>query len=146
MAILVGVAAAFLSTTIGAGPGVADSQGIDRTDWPVQIGLAVVGVPALERVTSRRGHAAPGVERGRACGIQPQARSAFPADRSRQRMPVKSAPTTRVTAPAVASTSGFMATPGSREASTPACFSRPSGWTTVVFSAESGALPVPVMV
>ncbi|GGX40184.1 MULTISPECIES: GlsB/YeaQ/YmgE family stress response membrane protein [Streptomyces] len=52
--ILVGIAAAFLGTAIAAGLGVADSKGIDWIEWLIQIGLAVVGVAALERVKSRR--------------------------------------------------------------------------------------------
>lgn len=52
--ILVGIAAAFLGTAIAAGLGVADSKDIDWIEWLIQIGLAVVGVAALERVKSRR--------------------------------------------------------------------------------------------
>lgn len=52
--ILVGIAAAFLGTAIAAGLGVADSKGIDWIEWLIQIGLAVVGVAALERLKSRR--------------------------------------------------------------------------------------------
>ncbi|MBT2430371.1 GlsB/YeaQ/YmgE family stress response membrane protein [Streptomyces sp. ISL-112] len=52
--ILIAIAAAFLGTTIAAGLGVADSESVDRIEWLIQIGLAVVGVAALERVKSRR--------------------------------------------------------------------------------------------
>ncbi|MFD3412889.1 GlsB/YeaQ/YmgE family stress response membrane protein [Streptomyces cyaneofuscatus] len=52
--ILVGIAAAFLGTAIAAGLGVADSKAIDWIERLIQIGLAVVGVAALERAKSRR--------------------------------------------------------------------------------------------
>ncbi|MFD3791833.1 GlsB/YeaQ/YmgE family stress response membrane protein [Streptomyces cyaneofuscatus] len=52
--ILVGIAAAFLGTAIAAGLGVADSKRIDWIERLIQIGLAVVGVAALERAKSRR--------------------------------------------------------------------------------------------
>ncbi|MFE1773194.1 GlsB/YeaQ/YmgE family stress response membrane protein [Streptomyces sp. NPDC059008] len=45
----VGIVAAFVGTGIAADLGVADPKGIGWMEWLVQIGLAAVGVTALER-------------------------------------------------------------------------------------------------
>ncbi|CAL9627066.1 GlsB/YeaQ/YmgE family stress response membrane protein [Streptomyces pilosus] len=47
--ILVGIAAALLGSAIAAGFGVADTDGVDWVEWLIQIGLAAVGVAALDR-------------------------------------------------------------------------------------------------
>ncbi|WP_175411664.1 GlsB/YeaQ/YmgE family stress response membrane protein [Streptomyces sp. TRM64462] len=52
--IAVGIAAALVGTAIAAVLGVADTKGIDWIEWAVQIGLAALGVTALERLRSRR--------------------------------------------------------------------------------------------
>jgi uncharacterized membrane protein YeaQ/YmgE (transglycosylase-associated protein family) len=52
--ILVGIAAAFIGSGIAAAFGVADTKGVDWIEWIIQIGLAAVGVAALDRVKVRR--------------------------------------------------------------------------------------------
>ncbi|MDX3784091.1 GlsB/YeaQ/YmgE family stress response membrane protein [Streptomyces europaeiscabiei] len=52
--ILVGIAAAFVGTGIAAAFDVADSKGVDWIEWLIQIGLAALGVAALDRVRARR--------------------------------------------------------------------------------------------
>ncbi|WP_405956553.1 GlsB/YeaQ/YmgE family stress response membrane protein [Streptomyces phaeochromogenes] len=52
--ILVGIAAAFVGTGIAAGFDVADTRGIDWIELAVQIGLAALGVAALDRAKARR--------------------------------------------------------------------------------------------
>ncbi|MER7692255.1 GlsB/YeaQ/YmgE family stress response membrane protein [Streptomyces sp. NPDC097610] len=52
--ILVGIVAAFIGSGIAAAFGVADTKGIDWIEWIIQIGLAAVGVAALDRVKVRR--------------------------------------------------------------------------------------------
>ncbi|MEU6379342.1 GlsB/YeaQ/YmgE family stress response membrane protein [Streptomyces sp. NPDC046909] len=52
--ILVGIAAAFVGTGIAAGLDVADTKGIDWIEMAIQVGLAAVGVAALDRVRARR--------------------------------------------------------------------------------------------
>ncbi|MFJ8024669.1 GlsB/YeaQ/YmgE family stress response membrane protein [Streptomyces sp. NPDC096311] len=52
--ILVGIVAAFIGSGIAAAFGVADTKGIDWIEWVIQIGLAAVGVAALDRVKVRR--------------------------------------------------------------------------------------------
>ncbi|MEU2737280.1 GlsB/YeaQ/YmgE family stress response membrane protein [Streptomyces sp. NPDC007095] len=52
--ILVGIAAAFIGSGIAAAFGVANTKGIDWIEWIIQIGLAAVGVAALDRVKVRR--------------------------------------------------------------------------------------------
>ncbi|MDN3029013.1 GlsB/YeaQ/YmgE family stress response membrane protein [Streptomyces sp. S.PB5] len=52
--ILVGIAAAFAGTGIAAAFDVADTRGIDWIEMAIQIGLAAVGVAALDRVKARR--------------------------------------------------------------------------------------------
>ncbi|MEU6483719.1 GlsB/YeaQ/YmgE family stress response membrane protein [Streptomyces sp. NPDC046887] len=50
----VGILAALVGTAIAAALGVADSDGIDWIELLIQIGLAAVGVAALERLKGRR--------------------------------------------------------------------------------------------
>lgn len=52
--ILVGIAAAFVGTGIAAAFDVADTKGVDWSEWLIQIGLAALGVAALDRVRARR--------------------------------------------------------------------------------------------
>ncbi|QIY69015.1 GlsB/YeaQ/YmgE family stress response membrane protein [Streptomyces sp. RLB1-33] len=52
--ILVGIVAAFIGSGIAAAFGVANTKGIDWIEWIIQIGLAAVGVAALDRVKVRR--------------------------------------------------------------------------------------------
>ncbi|MCX4767475.1 GlsB/YeaQ/YmgE family stress response membrane protein [Streptomyces sp. NBC_01275] len=52
--ILVGIVAALIGSAIAAGFGVADTKGVDWIEWLIQIGLAAVGVAALDRSKARR--------------------------------------------------------------------------------------------
>jgi uncharacterized membrane protein YeaQ/YmgE (transglycosylase-associated protein family) len=52
--ILVGIAAAFVGSAIAHGFGVADTDGVDWIEWLFQIGLAAIGVSALDRAKARR--------------------------------------------------------------------------------------------
>lgn len=52
--ILVGIVAAFIGSGIAAAFGVANTKGVDWIEWLIQIGLAAVGVAALDRVKVRR--------------------------------------------------------------------------------------------
>ncbi|MFF4486627.1 GlsB/YeaQ/YmgE family stress response membrane protein [Streptomyces sp. NPDC001544] len=52
--ILVGIVAALLGSAIAAGFGVADTKGVDWIEWLIQIGLAALGVAALDRSRVRR--------------------------------------------------------------------------------------------
>ncbi|WP_369241524.1 GlsB/YeaQ/YmgE family stress response membrane protein [Streptomyces sp. R21] len=52
--ILVGIVAAFIGAGIAAAFGVADTKGIDWIEWLIQIGLAALGVAALDRAKARR--------------------------------------------------------------------------------------------
>ncbi|MEU7426067.1 GlsB/YeaQ/YmgE family stress response membrane protein [Streptomyces sp. NPDC040750] len=52
--ILVGIVAALLGSALAAGFGVADTKGPDWIEWFIQIGLAAVGIAALDRSRSRR--------------------------------------------------------------------------------------------
>ncbi|MFC9628404.1 GlsB/YeaQ/YmgE family stress response membrane protein [Streptomyces mirabilis] len=51
--ILVGIVAAFIGSGIAAAFGVANTKGVDWIEWIIQIGLAAVGVAALDRVKTR---------------------------------------------------------------------------------------------
>jgi uncharacterized membrane protein YeaQ/YmgE (transglycosylase-associated protein family) len=51
--IAVGVAAALIGTFIAAGIGVADTRGVDWIELFIQIGLAAVGVAAVDRAKVR---------------------------------------------------------------------------------------------
>lgn len=52
--ILIGIVAAFIGSAIAHGLGVADTKGVDWVEWLIQIGLAAVGVGALDRTGGRR--------------------------------------------------------------------------------------------
>ncbi|MEU8590149.1 GlsB/YeaQ/YmgE family stress response membrane protein [Streptomyces sp. NPDC048664] len=52
--IVVGIVAAFIGSAIASALGVADTKGIDWIEWLIQIGLAAVGVAALDRAQARR--------------------------------------------------------------------------------------------
>ncbi|BFO17604.1 GlsB/YeaQ/YmgE family stress response membrane protein [Streptomyces sp. KM77-8] len=52
--ILVGIVAALIGSAIAAAFGVADTDGVDWVEWLIQIGLAAVGVTALDRAKSGR--------------------------------------------------------------------------------------------
>ncbi|MFF1515538.1 GlsB/YeaQ/YmgE family stress response membrane protein [Streptomyces sp. NPDC058305] len=54
LTIVVGIVAAFIGSGVAAAFGVADTKGVDWIEWLVQIGLAAVGVAALDRTRSRR--------------------------------------------------------------------------------------------
>ncbi|MGQ4336407.1 GlsB/YeaQ/YmgE family stress response membrane protein [Streptomyces hayashii] len=50
----VGIVAALIGSLLAAGLGVADTKGVDWIEWLIQIGLAAVGIAALDRAKSRR--------------------------------------------------------------------------------------------
>ncbi|MFC5954492.1 GlsB/YeaQ/YmgE family stress response membrane protein [Streptomyces pratens] len=52
--ILVGIVAALIGSAIASAFGVADTKGVDWVEWLIQIGLAALGVAALDRVKVRR--------------------------------------------------------------------------------------------
>ncbi|MER5910722.1 GlsB/YeaQ/YmgE family stress response membrane protein [Streptomyces sp. NPDC001982] len=52
--IVVGIVAALLGSAIASVFGVADTKGPDWIEWFIQIGLAAVGVTALDRTRARR--------------------------------------------------------------------------------------------
>ncbi|MGW2935335.1 GlsB/YeaQ/YmgE family stress response membrane protein [Streptomyces sp. NPDC001156] len=52
--ILVGIVAAFIGSGIAAAMGVADTKGVDWIEWLIQIGLAALGVAALDRAQAHR--------------------------------------------------------------------------------------------
>ncbi|MDO0930738.1 GlsB/YeaQ/YmgE family stress response membrane protein [Streptomyces sp. DG2A-72] len=52
--ILVGIAAALLGSAIANAFDVADTDGVDWIEWLIQIGLAAVGVAAMDRTKVRR--------------------------------------------------------------------------------------------
>ncbi|MDO0917589.1 GlsB/YeaQ/YmgE family stress response membrane protein [Streptomyces sp. DT2A-34] len=52
--ILVGIVAALLGSALAAGLDVADTDGVDWVEWLIQIGLAALGVAALDRTKARR--------------------------------------------------------------------------------------------
>ncbi|MDI9888938.1 GlsB/YeaQ/YmgE family stress response membrane protein [Streptomyces sp. HNM0645] len=52
--ILVGIVAALVGTAVAAALGVADTDGVDWIEWLIQIGLAAVGVAALDRARALR--------------------------------------------------------------------------------------------
>jgi len=54
LTIVVGIVAALLGAAIASGLGVADTKGIDWIEWLIQIGLAAVGIAALDRTRARR--------------------------------------------------------------------------------------------
>ncbi|MDQ1013887.1 GlsB/YeaQ/YmgE family stress response membrane protein [Streptomyces afghaniensis] len=52
--ILVGILAALAGSAIAAAFDVADTNGVDWVEWLIQIGLAALGVAALDRSKARR--------------------------------------------------------------------------------------------
>ncbi|MFE2301902.1 GlsB/YeaQ/YmgE family stress response membrane protein [Streptomyces sp. NPDC059445] len=52
--IVVGIVAAFIGSGIAAAFDVADTKGVDWIEWLIQIGLAAIGVAALDRSRARR--------------------------------------------------------------------------------------------
>ena len=54
LTIVVGIVAALIGAAIASGLGVADTKGIDWIEWLIQIGLAGVGIAALDRTRVRR--------------------------------------------------------------------------------------------
>ncbi|MGW4026555.1 GlsB/YeaQ/YmgE family stress response membrane protein [Streptomyces sp. NPDC005009] len=52
--ILVGIAAALIGSAVAAAFGVADTEGVDWVEWLIQIGLAALGVAALDRAKAGR--------------------------------------------------------------------------------------------
>ncbi|WP_043665962.1 GlsB/YeaQ/YmgE family stress response membrane protein [Streptomyces xylophagus] len=54
LTIVVGIVAALIGAAIASGLGVADTKGIDWIEWLIQIGLAGVGIAALDRTRARR--------------------------------------------------------------------------------------------
>ncbi|MGI5373024.1 GlsB/YeaQ/YmgE family stress response membrane protein [Streptomyces sp. CA-251387] len=52
--IAVGIVAALLGSALAAGLDVADTDGVDWIEWLIQIGLAALGVAALDRAKARR--------------------------------------------------------------------------------------------
>ncbi|WP_328557270.1 MULTISPECIES: GlsB/YeaQ/YmgE family stress response membrane protein [unclassified Streptomyces] len=51
--IAVGIVAAFIGSGVAAAFGVADTKGVDWIEWLIQIGLAALGVAALDRARGR---------------------------------------------------------------------------------------------
>ncbi|MEV0173677.1 GlsB/YeaQ/YmgE family stress response membrane protein [Streptomyces sp. NPDC050803] len=54
LTILVGIAAALIGTAVADAVDVADTEGVDWGEWLIQIGLAALGVAALDRSRARR--------------------------------------------------------------------------------------------
>jgi len=52
--IAVGIVAALIGAAIAGALDVSDTNGIDWIEWLIQIGLAAVGVAALDRAKARR--------------------------------------------------------------------------------------------
>ncbi|GAA0471000.1 GlsB/YeaQ/YmgE family stress response membrane protein [Streptomyces stramineus] len=52
--ILVGIVAALAGAALAHALGVGDTKGVDWIKWLIQIGLAALGVAALDRAKSRR--------------------------------------------------------------------------------------------
>ncbi|WP_127355605.1 GlsB/YeaQ/YmgE family stress response membrane protein [Actinacidiphila soli] len=52
--ILIGIVAALVGSAIAKAVGVADTKGVDWIEWLIQIGLAAVGIAALDRGRVRR--------------------------------------------------------------------------------------------
>ncbi|QHY99701.1 hypothetical protein SSPS47_31885 [Streptomyces sp. S4.7] len=52
--IMVGIVAALIGTALASALGVGDTDGPDWIEWLIQIGLAAVGVVALDRAKARR--------------------------------------------------------------------------------------------
>ncbi|BAC68935.1 hypothetical protein AQJ43_10415 [Streptomyces avermitilis] len=54
LTILVGIVAALIGSAIAGAFDVADTNGVDWIEWLIQIGLAALGVAALDRTRARR--------------------------------------------------------------------------------------------
>ncbi|MEU6255715.1 GlsB/YeaQ/YmgE family stress response membrane protein [Streptomyces sp. NPDC047043] len=54
LTILVGIVAALIGAAIASAVGVADTKGIDWIEWLIQIGLAALGIAALDRSRAHR--------------------------------------------------------------------------------------------
>jgi uncharacterized membrane protein YeaQ/YmgE (transglycosylase-associated protein family) len=52
--IAIGIVAAFIGAAIAAGFNVDDTKGVDWIEWIIQVGLAAVGIAALDRSYPRR--------------------------------------------------------------------------------------------
>ncbi|MFD5496906.1 GlsB/YeaQ/YmgE family stress response membrane protein [Streptomyces sp. NPDC001812] len=52
--ILVGIVAALIGSALATALGVADTKGVDWIEWLIQIGLAALGVAALDRAKAPR--------------------------------------------------------------------------------------------
>ena len=52
--IAVGIVAALIGSALATGLGVDDTKGVDWIEWLIQIGLAALGVAALDRTRARR--------------------------------------------------------------------------------------------
>jgi uncharacterized membrane protein YeaQ/YmgE (transglycosylase-associated protein family) len=52
--IAVGIIAALIGSAVAGAFDVADTKGVDWVEWLIQIGLAAVGVAALDRAKARR--------------------------------------------------------------------------------------------
>lgn len=52
--ILVGIVAALIGSALAAAFGVAETRGVDWVEWLIQIGLAALGVAALDRTKAGR--------------------------------------------------------------------------------------------
>ena len=53
LTIVVGIVAALIGAAIASAMGVNDTNGIDWIEWLIQIGLAALGVAALDRTRVR---------------------------------------------------------------------------------------------
>lgn len=54
LTIVVGIVAALLGSAIATAFDVADTKGVDWVEWLIQIGLAALGVAALDRARGSR--------------------------------------------------------------------------------------------
>ncbi|MFJ2902160.1 GlsB/YeaQ/YmgE family stress response membrane protein [Streptomyces sp. NPDC091279] len=54
LTIVVGIVAALIGGAIAAAFGVADTRGVDWIEWLIQIGVAALGIAALDRAVGRR--------------------------------------------------------------------------------------------
>ncbi|MCX4878578.1 MULTISPECIES: GlsB/YeaQ/YmgE family stress response membrane protein [unclassified Streptomyces] len=54
LTIVVGIVAALIGSAIASAFDVSDTKGIDWIEWLIQIGLAALGVAALDRSKARR--------------------------------------------------------------------------------------------
>ncbi|MFE7174536.1 GlsB/YeaQ/YmgE family stress response membrane protein [Streptomyces sp. NPDC057616] len=54
LTILVGIVAALIGSALANAFGVADTNGVDWIEWLIQIGLAALGVAALDRSRAHR--------------------------------------------------------------------------------------------